>query len=281
MEKARCLAGLAAMLVAGWACAADLSPEHRAAAIRADVERKERFAYPPGAVCAEDDLQKALHTAFGGDVVRHVVQPQHPSGAAKGDSLGPPQPVDLTLEPARLVPIGAGRYALVVLETNQLGSHAAPGAIGVAYLRRGGSGWLLDRAWPEFIWTGNAGRAADSTNVLTYSGRPMIVASSDYLGQGQHSATAWFIRLGERTPEYLGQAPLSGSLPPDACDACRHYDYEGFVQPPRVRGDAFSVAYTGRQQTEGGDWVKFSAWTDYRSHDGELVATRKVALPGS
>jgi gamma-glutamyltranspeptidase/glutathione hydrolase len=53
MEMARYLAGLAAMLVTGSACAADLSPEHWPAAVRADVERKEVFSYPPYARAVE------------------------------------------------------------------------------------------------------------------------------------------------------------------------------------------------------------------------------------
>ena len=47
MAIAHYLAGLSVVLVATPACSADLSPDHWPAAIRADVERKEVFSYPP------------------------------------------------------------------------------------------------------------------------------------------------------------------------------------------------------------------------------------------
>jgi gamma-glutamyltranspeptidase / glutathione hydrolase len=55
MERVRYLSGLMAALAAGSACAADLSPDHWPVAIRADVERKEVFRYPPYGRTVEGD----------------------------------------------------------------------------------------------------------------------------------------------------------------------------------------------------------------------------------
>ena len=55
MAIARYLAWLPGVLVAASVCAADLSPDRWPAAIRADVERKEAFSYPPYARTVEGD----------------------------------------------------------------------------------------------------------------------------------------------------------------------------------------------------------------------------------
>jgi gamma-glutamyltranspeptidase / glutathione hydrolase len=55
MAIARYLAWLPGLLVAASVCAADLSPDRWPAAIRADVERKEAFSYPPYARTVEGD----------------------------------------------------------------------------------------------------------------------------------------------------------------------------------------------------------------------------------
>jgi len=236
------------------------------------------------AAASPGDLQGALRAAFGPGP-RHVLQPAHPPGAAKGDNYGVAR-VELTFHPAVrsqrpgvLVPLGGERYGLVALETDLMGAHGSPGAVAVAYLRRGRTGWRLERAWPEFIWSGNNGNPADVIRVLTFAEAPLVVLDSDYVGQGQHTDTAWIIRLRGDRPEFLGRIPTGGSLESEECSDCWRYEYRGVIGPPRKRGDVLSVTYSGRVQMDDGRWRRLSQWTDYRSRDGELVPTRHVALP--
>jgi hypothetical protein len=206
------------------------------------------------------------------------VQPRRPPGAAKHDNYGQ-EPVDLMLKPSVLVPLGQDRYGLVVSETNVTGAHMNPGAVAIAYVRRRGGSWTVEKVWPEFIWTGNTGYPADAIRVLSFSIAPMVAFTSEYMGQGQGSTTTWVIRLRAGGPEFLGRIPTGDRLEPDACTGCRQYDYRGSIGPPRKRGDILSVTYAGRVETAHGRWRPLHARTDYRSSGGKLVPTERIALP--
>jgi len=224
----------------------------------------------PLAAASADELQAAFHTAFPSPV-RHVQEPRNRGLPARR--------IDLSLTPDVLVPIGAGRYGLVVLETDELGAHSDPGAIGVAYLRKTGSEWSLEWVWPEFAWIGNTGHPADGTQVLRFMPVPTVALSSQYVGQGQLSTTAWIVRLGARGPALLGSVPLGGELEPDnGCDSCQFYAYKARFAPAGHAGDVLSVAYAGRMLV-GKRWTPFRQRTDYRESAGELKPTRALHLP--
>jgi hypothetical protein len=231
------------------------------------------------AAAAPGDAQAAFRAAFGAEPVRHVVQTSHPPGAAKGDNYGE-DAVDLTLKPGLLAPLGGERYALVASETNVMGAHASPGAVAIAYLRRTGGRWTVEKTWPEFIWSGNSGNPADAIKILSFSKTPMVALASDFMGGGQATDTTWIIRLDATGPKYVGQVPSGGRVEPeDTCDDCAPYEYRGSIGPPRRRGDALSVTYAGRVRTAHGRWRPIHRKVDFRLRDGELVPTTRLVLP--
>jgi hypothetical protein len=231
------------------------------------------------AAAAPDDLHAAFRTAFGSGAVRHVLQSAHPPGQPKGDNYRE-GPVDLTLKPALLAPLGGDRYALVVSETNIVGAHVDPGAIAVAYLRRSGQRWTVEKSWPEFIWAGNTGHPADAIEVLAGSKPPLVTLASEYMAQGQGVTTTGIVRLGAAGPEFLGIVPSGGRMDAeDACTGCKPYEYTGTIGPPRRAGDVLSVTYVGREATGRGGWRPIHGMTDYRSRAGVLAPTSRVVLP--
>ena len=232
---------------------------------------------PRAGAAGPDDLQAAFRAAFGAGSLRRVMQPQHPPGAAKGDHYRQ-APVELTLKPSLLAPLGDGRYALVVSETNVLGAHMDPGAVAIAYLKPMGGRWRVENVWPEFIWTGNTGHPADAIRLLSFSKPPMVALTSQYMGQGQGSTTAWIIRLAGPGPRFLGRVPSGGGLEPDACTGCDAYDYQGAIGPPRRVRDVLSVTYVGRIERQG-RWRPIRQQADFRSRGGDLVPTKPIRLP--
>lgn len=226
---------------------------------------------------AKPPLSDAFTAVFGpsGAVTRLVSRPSNPPCCRS---------VTLTVTPGDLVDLGQGRYALIALETNALGSHAEPGAISVAYLDRSAGGWRVEREWREFAWLGDSGRAADRFQAVTQpNAAPVVFAIRQGVWQGDEVVTAWAIVLSPGGPHLAGHVNAGGELMAgNGCDVatCGAWRYAAAIQRPSAPGALFSVAYRGWRQAPGHHRrTPLRAFTNYRERNGGLVAEPPVKLP--
>jgi hypothetical protein len=237
------------------------------------------------AAAAPDNLTaNAFVAAYGqaGPVTRNVVRPAKPPGC--DCSGGSAQPVSLTLTPQSLVDLGSGRYALVVLETDEMASHQEPGAIGVAYLRRAADGWRLERRWDELAWTGDNGHPADSSHTLARDAAPPLLFEIEQQAhQGLLTTEAWAFALGPDAPSVVGFFPIGGELDAgNGCDfsRCGAWDYSGAIRPAWSSASLFTVTYRGwREWPAKPAKARFVASTGFRVAHGKLMPDHWVPLP--
>jgi hypothetical protein len=149
-------------------------------------------------------MDSAFAAAFSASSVI-VNRPATPRGF--NGTLGSVAKVTLRLTPEKLVELGSERYALVVRETDELGSHVDPGAVGLAYLRREGSGWKLERVWREYAWTGNTGHPADTFRVARRGRTPLLAWTSQQTNQGDSVTYEWVVELRNGGPRLEGHHP--------------------------------------------------------------------------
>ena len=215
------------------------------------------------------DLQLAFQAAFGSanTAVRAVRDPV--SGHL----------TRVTLQPKALVDLGTGSYALVVFERNGAFFHFEPGAIAMVYLSLAGTGWKVIKIYPEFIWAGNNGEPADTVSLLATPGGPILVISSEYIGQGQHSTTGWLIKLSAQSPSLLGHIPVAGFLEADACSKCLLYDYASDLDAPSFGASGVSAHYIGWKETAPGVRSAIDEVVQYAPAEGGLKATHDPGLP--
>jgi hypothetical protein len=234
-------------------------------------------AYAAERSCSASDLSSAFQAAFGAptSVVRTVTRPR-----LDGEGRSAPErQVTLTMKPASLTPIGHGSYSLVALEQDVVGAHADPGAVAVAYLRRRGAGWQVERVWPELAWIGNTGNPGAVVAQPQYGGQRLVILRSDFLGQGQRTMTDWIVRLSPDAPRLIGAVPAGGALQ-DGCEACSHYAYASVVRAPRRRGDLISVDYAGWSIPAGAAHpIRFTARDDFALVGASLAPTARLSLP--
>jgi hypothetical protein len=207
--------------------------------------------------------------------------PANPWGS--NASGGEPQQVRLVIKPDRLIPLGDDRFALIVLEADEeLGSHAEPGALSIAYVKRTRNGWAVEHVWRELAWTGAFGRPARSHLVATFAGRRLVFFEEEDVTGGDYSTTDFVVRLGSNHPTYEGLFPKGGSRGQTACSVCAHYRYTSYIHPPRRHSHLFAVSYRGWTSREAKVQrsYRFSAHTEYRSSLHGLVASPPVKLPG-
>jgi hypothetical protein len=113
---------------------------------------------------------------------------------------------DFSFKPRLLVRLDGGdRYALVSSEDADTLTHAAVGAISIAYVERTPDGWRLRARWDEFAWTGSTGRAAsDFAAMFPMRQAPRVVATIQDIHQGHADMTRWTIALEKDGPRLLG-----------------------------------------------------------------------------
>jgi hypothetical protein len=210
-------------------------------------------------------------------VTRQVSRPENPSCC---------RTVTLAVTPGDLVDLGGGRYALVSLETNPLGSHAETGALSIAYLDRQGPTWQVEHVWNEFAWTGDTGIPADSLQDLKPPrAAPMVFALRQGVWQGDEITTAWAIKLEPKGPHLAGQFNAGGELDADngcSFSTCGAWAYIAGIGRPSAPHALFSVAYGGWREAPGVHRPSpFAVVTKYVERGGGLVAVPPVKLPGS
>lgn len=229
---------------------------------------------------SDGSVASAFVATFGqsAPVVRRAERPDDRIGSAEKDTL-PSANGELILTPLRLVHMSDDHYALLVAEEDKGGCHGCPGAIAIGYLHKGTKGWAPERLWTEFAWIGNSGRPADATTVLAFGSPRMVAVMSSGVWQDQEVTTAWVISLGTDRPVLLGQFPLGGALPADACSVCTPYRFAGTIGPPRHAGRVFSVDYVGWTVERDGQKRPFRIKTEYVRVGNGLVASPAVKLP--
>jgi len=235
--------------------------------------------FVPARAAPQSDLASAATAAFGGHDDWTVQRPEAPPGSRSSGLVA--RPITLDISPETLVPLGSQRYALIALEIDPNPSHADPGAIAVAYLRRSATGWTLERLWREVTWSGSNGSPADEITTLTFGAAPMILAAKSDGGQGQIETSAWIISLSDPGPRLLGDITLAGHLEPDSCPSCTHYSYDGAIFPPKHARAVLSVLYKGWTVPPNRTRPKtpFSVMVDYREVAGRLMPDRDPHLP--
>jgi len=231
-------------------------------------------AEPP---MASSQTAEAFAAVFGSaaPVTRVVAQPSGPSCC---------RTVMLSVTAGDLVDLGAGRYALVSLETNRLGSHAEPGAISIAYLDEHAGNWRVEHVWNEIAWTGDTGQAADFFQDLAPRGAtPVVFAVRSGVWQGEQVTTAWAFTLAPKGPQAMGEFNAGGALDADngcSFSICGAWAYIASIGRPSAQGALFSVAYGGWREAPGvHDPRPFAAVTNYVERNGALVAKPPVKLP--
>jgi hypothetical protein len=242
-------------------------------------------ACPANAAASADDQTTAAFVAAYGHaapVTRNVVRPAKPPGC--DCSGGGATRVSLTITPQSLVDLGAGRYALVVLEKDTMAAHSAPGAIGVAYLHRTADGWRLERRWDELAWTGDDGNPADHSHTLARGAAPPLLFEIEQQAhQGLLTTTAWAFALRPEAPSFVGFFPIGGELDADnGCDfdTCGAWTYSGAIRPAWSSASLFTVTYRGwREWPAKPAKARFVASTGFRVVGGKLMPDHWVPLP--
>jgi hypothetical protein len=152
--------------------------------------------------------------------------------------------------PAELVPLGAGRFALVSRGQVPDQGHAASGFYSVAYLQRGPSG--LEPVGEPLVGRGSDGGygAPPAITIDTQlSARPTVVATSSYLATGEAVRTIELVRLGEQAQRVAEGVPMLYDNT-DAGFGCR---IEGRLRSGG-KDQLFAVVYRGA-------WTHAVTWT--------------------
>ena len=233
---------------------------------------------------ANEPITPAFAAAYGhaGPVVRSVVRPANPPGC---DCRGlPVMRVSLAVSPKALIDLGSGRYALVSYETDQMGAHSDPGAIGVAYLRRTAGGWRLEHRWDELAWTGDDGNPADHISALARGAAPpLLFAIEQQAHQGLMTTMAWAFAMEPEAPRFVGFFPIGGELDADnGCDfdTCGAWQYRGAIRRAWSSTSLFEVTYRGwREWPARPAKAHFIASTGFRVVGGKLAPDHWVPLP--
>lgn len=195
--------------------------------------------------------------------------------------------VTLAVKPAALLALGGDRYALVSLETDEMGAHSDPGAISIAYLTMHNGrwwDWRVDHVWNELAWTGDNGDPADEL-VAPRAGAatPVLFAVREAVHQGVFDTTAWAIALDPAAPRALARIPFggrltevdSGSQLTATCGAWRYRASLDVTAPAQI-----TVTYQGWRRPPGArTTINFVKQARYETANGRLIPVVTPKLP--
>jgi hypothetical protein len=201
-----------------------------------------------GSVCSAagtDDLNSAFLATFGkaAPIERHV--DEQIRGAAGPEVYE----TKFVLAPQFLVPLGGGKYSLIVSETTDstLAGHASSNAVSVAYLSQIGGAWAVEHVWLEVGGIGFAGNA--TSEVKSFGAEPLYFSTHHWCGFNSCSDLINVLVLQTAGPKVLGKIKGGAVFPvifPDAMPTdCDSTDYAVHVGPPSSVSALFGVTYEG------------------------------------
>jgi hypothetical protein len=165
----------------------------------------------------------------------------------------------LAARPVALVPVGAGRFALIVRQANGMLAHGAVGAASIAYVERlpagAKTGWRCVGAWRQIAFNGETGGEGMTLKVRRDLGpRPLVFMDAPTMFTGDGEDDVVVIRLDRDRPVPIGRISLQSS-DEDALDSrfARHR-YSGRIVPATAPA-LFAVRYAG-WRAEAGSEVK-------------------------
>jgi hypothetical protein len=238
------------------------------------------FWLPPGSYMQSiasppAQLVAAFQTLIGSSPVERTVErTDWPAGV--------PRAVELS--PERLVRLGGNRFALMVMEVVKETFHAAPGAIGVAYVTHdAGQQWHLTHFWPEVALSGNFGVPMDTAEDWHFGKAPLYLARSSFCNMGECDESIVIIQLGNQGPTTLGAiaggSQMVGDPSPDT--TCISAQYTAAVGPPSDSQSLMTVVYEGWTAPAGKVAPKhrFHKRAEVRFSNGKLTIDPVFTLP--
>jgi hypothetical protein len=195
-----------------------------------------------------DDLNAAFSAVYGAapPVVEEV---KVPGGGEE----------TLAAAPVALVPVGGGRFALVIREANGTLAHAAAGAASIAYVERSSAGatagWRRVGVWRHVAFDGESGGQGMTLTVRRDLGpRPLVFMDAPTMFTGDGEDDVIVIRLDSDKPVPIGRISLQSSNDDLQDDRFARHRYSGHIAPAKAPA-LFGVRYEG-WRAEAGSQVK-------------------------
>ncbi|HZZ69741.1 MAG TPA: hypothetical protein VFE18_16330 [Phenylobacterium sp.] len=190
---------------------------------------------------------------------------------------------ELAVAPAALTPVGDGRLALVVRETNGMLAHMALGAVSIAYVARpprAGGPWRRIGLWPQIAFNGETGGDDLTLDVRRDLGaRPLLFVSAPTLFTGDSEDDAIVIRLDADHPSPIGRVSLQSSDEDAVDQRLPRHSYRGRIVPAKGAG-LFAVRYEGWRAAAGSAMKQpFHGTVAYGLRDGCLAALGPLPAP--
>jgi hypothetical protein len=220
------------------------------------------------------DLNAAFSAVYG-EAAPVVEDVKVPGGATE----------TLAASPVALVPVGAGRFALIIREANGALAHGAAGASSIAYVERLAAGapgaWRRFGFWRHIAFGGESGGQGMSLKVRRDLGRRPLVfmdAPTMFTGDGEDDVVV--IRLDPDEPVPLGRISLQSSDDDTLDSSFARHRYSGRVIPAKAPA-LFAVRYEG-WRTMAGSEVKhpFHRILTFGLSRGCLVMLGSPPAPG-
>jgi hypothetical protein len=160
----------------------------------------------------------------------------------------------LAAAPVHLVPVGGGRFALIIREANGMLGHMATGAASIAYVERAPRGatarWRRVGVWEHIAFDGESGGEGMTLKVRQDLGpRPLVFMDAPTMFTGDGEDDVVVVRLDTDKPVPIGRISLQSSIDDSFISLARHR-YSGRIihaKPPAL----FAVRYEGWRATAG------------------------------
>jgi hypothetical protein len=192
------------------------------------------------------DLNAAFSAVYGADppVAEEVRTPGGPAET-------------LAAAPVALVPVGGGRFALIIREANGLLAHSATGAASIAYVERSPPGarapWRVAGRWPQIAFDGEDGGQGMTLKVrLDLGPRPLVFMDAPTLFTGDSENDVVVIRLDPEKPVPIGRISLQSSDDDVLDSRFDRHRYSGRVVAAKAPA-LFAVRYEGWRSEAGSD----------------------------
>jgi len=163
----------------------------------------------------------------------------------------------LAVAPIALVPVGGGRFALIIREANGMLSHSAVGAASIAYVQRlpakAAARWRVVGAWRNIALNGESGGQGMTLKVRYDLGsRPLVFMDGPTMFTGDGEDDVIIIRLDRDKPVPIGRISLQSSNDDALDESFARHRYSGHIVPAKAPA-LFGVRYEGWRTAAGSE----------------------------
>jgi hypothetical protein len=163
----------------------------------------------------------------------------------------------LAAAPVALVPVGGGRFALIVREANGMLSHSAAGAASIAYVERlpgkATAHWRVVGDWRHIALNGESGGQGMTLKVRHDLGpKPLVLMEAPTMFTGDGEDDVIVIRLDADKPVPIGRISLQSSNDDVLDEGFARHRYSGRIVPAKAPA-LFAVRYEGWRAEMGSE----------------------------